>query len=127
MIFTDFGFRHLFQFIIGGFFCQPLRFCLFRSPQHSWGIKIIIQIGIGAEGDVFQILTALERAVSDFGHRVGNGDATEVGTLIKRRVADRGDVSGKNDPGDRPFEVRPRIFFHLSGWELKREGKGCKM
>ena len=45
MIFTDFGFRHLFQFIIGGFFCQPLRFCLFRSPQHSWGIKIIIQFG----------------------------------------------------------------------------------
>ena len=75
----------------------------------------LIQIGIGAEGDVFQILTALERAVSDFGHRVGNGDAAEVGTLIKRRVADRGDVSGKNDPGDRPFEVRPRMFFHFAG------------
>ena len=44
MVFSDFGFRHLYQFIIGGVLCQPLHYCSFRSPQHSWGIKIIIHL-----------------------------------------------------------------------------------
>ena len=35
----DSGFRHLYQLTIGGFFCQPLHFCLFRSPRHSRGFK----------------------------------------------------------------------------------------
>ena len=37
--YSDYGFRHLNQFTIGGLFCQASRFCLFRSPQHSWGFK----------------------------------------------------------------------------------------
>ncbi|MBQ9663399.1 MAG: DUF1016 family protein, partial [Oscillospiraceae bacterium] len=38
-IYSDFGFRHLDQYTIGGLLRQPLRYCLFRSPQHSWGFK----------------------------------------------------------------------------------------
>jgi hypothetical protein len=41
MIF-DFGLQHLCHTIIGGALCHHARYCLFHSPQHSWGIKFFI-------------------------------------------------------------------------------------
>jgi hypothetical protein len=37
--------QHLCHTIIGGALCHHARYCLFHSPQHSWGIKFFINDG----------------------------------------------------------------------------------
>ena len=38
LIFLGIGFRHRYHYITGGF-RQLLHYCLFHSPQHSWGFE----------------------------------------------------------------------------------------